>query len=56
LRERIERILQEQRNLNRLKEYNLRPRQRLLFTCPPGCGKTMHLNLNYRFSLCGWMG
>jgi SpoVK/Ycf46/Vps4 family AAA+-type ATPase len=41
LRERIERILQEQRNLNRLKEYNLRPRQRLLFTGPPGCGKTM---------------
>src|SRR5260221_6902351 len=41
LRERIERILQEQRSLNRLKEYNLRPRQRLLFTGPPGCGKTM---------------
>lgn len=41
LRDRIERILQEQRNLNRLKENNLRPRQRLLFTGPPGCGKTM---------------
>ena len=41
LRERIERVLQEQRNLNRLKEHNLRPRQRLLFTGPPGCGKTM---------------
>lgn len=38
---RIERILVEQQNLSRLKERNLRPRQRLLFTGPPGCGKTM---------------
>lgn len=41
LRERIERILKEQQNLSRLKENGLRPRQRLLFTGPPGCGKTM---------------
>lgn len=41
LRDRIERILKEQQNLSRLKENNLRPRQRLLFTGPPGCGKTM---------------
>ena len=41
LKERIERIVAEQQNFNRLKEHNLRPRQRLLFTGPPGCGKTM---------------
>lgn len=41
LRDRINRILQEQKNLSRLKERNLRPRQRLLFTGPPGCGKTI---------------
>lgn len=41
LRERIQRVLNEQKNLSRLKENNLRPRQRLLFTGPPGCGKTI---------------
>lgn len=41
LSDRIQRILQEQRNLSRIKENNLRPRQRLLFTGPPGCGKTI---------------
>lgn len=41
LHDRIERILKEQQNLSRLKENDLRPRQRLLFTGPPGCGKTM---------------
>jgi SpoVK/Ycf46/Vps4 family AAA+-type ATPase len=41
LQERLQRILQEQRNLTRIKENNLRPRQRLLFTGPPGCGKTV---------------
>jgi len=41
LRKRIDRILSEQKNLSRLKENNLRPRQRLLFTGPPGCGKTV---------------
>ena len=41
LRQRVERIIKEQKNLSRLKENDLRPRQRLLFTGPPGCGKTM---------------
>jgi SpoVK/Ycf46/Vps4 family AAA+-type ATPase len=41
LAKRIHRILEEQQNLSRLKEHGLRPRQRLLFTGPPGCGKTM---------------
>lgn len=41
LRLRVERIVKEQKNLSRLKENDLRPRQRLLFTGPPGCGKTM---------------
>jgi len=41
LKARIQRILSEQENLIHLKEHNLRPRQRLLFTGPPGCGKTM---------------
>jgi len=41
LKNRIRRILSEQANLSRLKEHGLRPRQRLLFTGPPGCGKTM---------------
>lgn len=41
LKKRIERILEEQQNLGRLKEHDLRARQRLLFTGPPGCGKTM---------------
>lgn len=40
LEERIQRIVHEQRNLSRIKENNLRPRQKLLFTGPPGCGKT----------------
>jgi SpoVK/Ycf46/Vps4 family AAA+-type ATPase len=41
LQDRIQRILREQQNLSRIKENNLRPRQRLLFTGPPGCGKTI---------------
>ncbi len=41
LRDRVSRILEEQRNLSQLKEHGLRPRQKLLFTGPPGCGKTM---------------
>lgn len=40
LQDRIDRILKEQQNFSRLKERGLRPRQRLLFTGPPGCGKT----------------
>jgi SpoVK/Ycf46/Vps4 family AAA+-type ATPase len=41
LKGRIQRIVEEQQSLTRLKEHGLRPRQRLLFTGPPGCGKTM---------------
>ena len=41
LRDRVNRIVEEQDNLSRLKENNLTPRQRLLFTGPPGCGKTI---------------
>lgn len=41
LRDRVSRILDEQRNFSQLKEHGLNPRQRLLFTGPPGCGKTM---------------
>lgn len=41
LSKRIQRLVEEQQNLSRLKEHALRPRQRLLFTGPPGCGKTM---------------
>lgn len=41
LRDRVGRIVMEQQNLSRLKEKNLTPRQRLLFTGPPGCGKTI---------------
>jgi len=40
LSDRIYRIIEEQRNLSRIKANGLRPRQRLLFTGPPGCGKT----------------
>lgn len=40
LSDRIRRILDEQKNLTRIREKGLRPRQRLLFTGPPGCGKT----------------
>ena len=40
LARRIQRILDEQRNASRIKASGLRPRQRLLFTGPPGCGKT----------------
>lgn len=40
LADRIQRILNEQNNINRIKSNGLRPRQKLLFTGPPGCGKT----------------
>tara|TARA_A200000113_G_C8852677_1_gene350776 strand:- start:853 stop:1833 length:981 start_codon:yes stop_codon:yes gene_type:complete len=40
LSERVSRILGEQHNLSRIKANGLKPRQRLLFTGPPGCGKT----------------
>jgi|ERR1022692_369447 SpoVK/Ycf46/Vps4 family AAA+-type ATPase len=38
---RIHRILSEQHHLDRLKSHALRPRQSLLLTGPPGCGKTL---------------
>src|SRR4051812_954320 len=41
LNARLHRILEEQRQIAKLKGHNLRPRQRLLLTGPPGCGKTM---------------
>ncbi len=41
LQERLQRILDEQRQMGLLKGHNLQPRQRLLLTGPPGCGKTM---------------
>lgn len=37
----IKRILQEQNKLELIKQHNLQPRKKLLFTGPPGCGKTM---------------
>jgi SpoVK/Ycf46/Vps4 family AAA+-type ATPase len=40
LQRRIDRIVEEQKNLTRIRSTGLRPRQRLLFTGPPGCGKT----------------
>jgi SpoVK/Ycf46/Vps4 family AAA+-type ATPase len=36
----VRRVLTEQRHLDRLKSHSLRPRQTLLLTGPPGCGKT----------------
>lgn len=40
LAERIERITREQKNAEEIKSHGLKPRQKLLFTGPPGCGKT----------------
>ncbi len=40
LAERISRIVDEHKNTSRIKAMGLRPRQTLLFTGPPGCGKT----------------
>ena len=41
LKNRLARIVEEQRQMALLKGHNLRPRQRLLLMGPPGCGKTM---------------
>lgn len=41
LLKRLARILNEQRNLNKLQTHGLNPRRKLLLTGPPGCGKTM---------------
>lgn len=37
----IIRILDEQKQIEKLKQHNLFPRKKLLLTGPPGCGKTM---------------
>jgi len=37
----LQRVLHEQRQLEKLKSHGLRPRQTLLLTGPPGCGKTL---------------
>lgn len=37
----LRRLLSEQRQLEKLKSHGLRPRQTVLLTGPPGCGKTL---------------
>lgn len=37
----LQRVLREQRNIERLKSHGLSPRRKLLLTGPPGTGKTM---------------
>lgn len=39
--ERLDRILLEQKQRSKIREYGLQPRNRILFVGPPGCGKTM---------------
>jgi SpoVK/Ycf46/Vps4 family AAA+-type ATPase len=41
LHERMKRIVDEHRQMALLRGHNLNPRQRLLLSGPPGCGKTM---------------
>jgi|SRR5690554_3861861 len=41
LKKSIQRILDEQREVEKLRQHNLFPRKKLLLTGPPGCGKTM---------------
>lgn len=41
LNERLNRVLIEQRQQDRLREHGLSPRRKLLFIGPPGSGKTM---------------
>lgn len=41
LAERMQRILSEQQHIDRIRAAGLTPRNRLLFTGPPGCGKTL---------------
>lgn len=41
LAERLQRVLLEQRQQKKLHEHGLQPRRKLLFTGPPGSGKTM---------------
>ena len=37
----IQRVLDEQRQIEKLRQHNLFPRKKILLTGPPGCGKTM---------------
>jgi SpoVK/Ycf46/Vps4 family AAA+-type ATPase len=41
LKNSIQRILDEQRQIEKLRQHNLFPRKKILLTGPPGCGKTM---------------
>lgn len=41
LAERMQRILSEQKHMDRIRAAGLTPRNRLLFIGPPGCGKTL---------------
>ena len=41
LKKTIQRILDEQRQTEKLRQHNLFPRKKILLTGPPGCGKTM---------------
>lgn len=41
VRERLERVLEEQRQQDRLREHGLSPKRKLLLTGPPGTGKTL---------------
>ena len=41
LAERMQRILSEQKHMDRIRAAGLAPRNRLLFIGPPGCGKTL---------------
>lgn len=37
----LERLIEEQKKWQLLRQYNLQPKRKLLLTGPPGCGKTM---------------
>jgi len=41
LSQQLEKIVKEQRNINKLKSYDLSPIHKILLVGPPGCGKTM---------------
>lgn len=41
VRDRLERIIREQKHFQRIREHGLSPRRRLLLTGPPGTGKTL---------------